>query len=121
MRCLIHGAADGTPGLLRHAWGESGGSFDLLIPLLTRFRVYAPDLRGQGEADKPEGGYSLAEQAEDAGAVLDALDVPRAAVVGSSSGGYVPQQLALPPPRQAPPLGRGGAPFSPAARISIEL
>lgn len=110
--CLIHGDADATPVLLLHAWGESSGSFDLLIPLLTRFRVYAPDLRGQGEADKPEGGYSLAEQAEDAAAVLDALDVPSAAVVGSSSGGYVAQQLAIAHPRKVAALVLVGAPLS---------
>ena len=98
--CLVQGDADAEPVLLLHAWAESRGSFDRLIPLLTGFRIYAPDLRGQGEADKPEGGYSLAEQAEDAAAILDALNVPRAFVVGSSSGGYVAQQLAVTyPPR----------------------
>ena len=71
--CLVQDDAAAKPVLLLHAWGESRGSFDRLIPLLARFRVYAPDLRGQGEADKPEAGYSLAEQAEDAAAVLDTL------------------------------------------------
>ena len=46
--------------LLLHAWGESRRCFDRLLPGLTGFRVYAPDLRGQGGADKPEDGYSLA-------------------------------------------------------------
>ena len=74
--CLVQGDADAKPVLLLHAWGESRRSFDRLIPLLTGFRLYAPDLRGQGEADKPADGYSLAEQAEDAAAILDALNVP---------------------------------------------
>lgn len=110
--CLIHGDADAKPVLLLHAWGESSGSYDRLIPLLTGFRVYAPDLRGQGEADKPEGGYSLAEQAEDTAAILDALDVPSAAVVGSSSGGYVGQQLAIAHPEKVAALVLVGAPLS---------
>ncbi|MET3172524.1 UNVERIFIED_ORG: pimeloyl-ACP methyl ester carboxylesterase [Arthrobacter sp. UYCu721] len=112
--CLTHGDADADakPVLLLHAWGESRGSFDRLIPLLTGFRVYAPDLRGQGGADKPEGGYSLAEQAEDAAAILDALNVPRAVVVGSSSGGYVAQQLALAHPQKVAALVLVGAPLS---------
>ncbi|WP_104062438.1 alpha/beta fold hydrolase [Arthrobacter sp. 4R501] len=110
--CLIHGDAGAEPVLLLHAWGESRGSFDRLIPLLTGLRVYAPDLRGQGEADKPEGGYSLAEQAEDAAAILDALDVPGAVVVGSSSGGYVAQRLAVDHPERVAALVLVGAPLS---------
>ncbi|MGY4542779.1 pimeloyl-ACP methyl ester carboxylesterase [Arthrobacter sp. UYNi723] len=112
--CLVQGDgdADAKPVLLLHAWGESRRSFDRLIPLLTGFRVYAPDLRGQGEADKPEDGYSLAEQAEDAAAILDALNVPSAAVVGSSSGGYVAQQLAIAHPQKVAALVLVGAPLS---------
>jgi pimeloyl-ACP methyl ester carboxylesterase len=91
--CLVQGDAGAKPVLLLHAWGESRRSFDRLIPLLAGCRIYAPDLRGQGEADTPEDGYSLAEQAKDAAAILDALHVPRASVVGSSSSGYVAQQL----------------------------
>lgn len=110
--CLVHGDADAKPVLLLHAWGESRGSFDRLIPLLTGFRVYAPDLRGQGGADKPEDGYSLAEQAEDAAAILDALEVPRAFVLGSSSGGYVAQQLAMVYPERVAALVLVGSPLS---------
>lgn len=110
--CLVQGDAGAKPVLLLHAWGESRGSFDRLIPLLTGFRVYAPDLRGQGAADKPEDGYSLAEQAEDAAAILDALNVPRAFVVGSSSGGYVAQQLATMHPGRVAALVLVGSPLS---------
>jgi rifampin ADP-ribosylating transferase len=110
--CLVQGDAGAKPILLLHAWGESRGSFDRLIPLLTGFRVYAPDLRGQGEADKPEDGYSLAEQAEDAAAILDALNVQRAFVVGSSSGGYVAQQLATMHPERIAAVVLVGCPLS---------
>ncbi|MDQ0076879.1 alpha/beta fold hydrolase [Arthrobacter oryzae] len=110
--CVVQGDAGAKPVLLLHAWGESRGSFDRLIPLLTGYRIYAPDLRGQGEADKPEDGYSLAEQAEDAAAILAALNVPQAFVVGSSSGGYVAQQLAVTHPEQVAALALVGAPLS---------
>lgn len=93
--CLIHGDAEAKPLLLLHAWGESRHSFERMLPFLDTFRVYAPDLRGQGDADKPEDGYSLAEQAKDAAAILTALTVRSAFVLGSSSGGYVAQQLAI--------------------------
>lgn len=110
--CLVQGEAGAAPVLLLHAWGESRRSFDRLRPLLAGCRVYAPDLRGQGEADKPGAGYSLAEQAEDAAAILDALDVPQAAVVGSSSGGYVAQQLAVVHPEKVAALVLVGSPLS---------
>ena len=110
--CRIEGDVDAKPLLLLHAWGESRRSFDRMVPLLTGFRIYAPDLRGQGEADKPEAGYSLGEQAEDAAAILDALDVPRAAVVGSSSGGYIAQQLAVVHPEMVGALVLAGSPLS---------
>lgn len=110
--CLIHGEADAPPVLLLHPWGESRRTFDRLIPLLARFRVYAPDLRGQGDADKPADGYSLAEQADDAAAILEALNVPRAFVLGSSSGGYVAQQLAVVHPEKVAALVLVGTPMS---------
>jgi pimeloyl-ACP methyl ester carboxylesterase len=110
--CRIQGDADAKPVLLLHAWGGSRGSFDRFLPLLAGFRVYAPDLRGQGEADKPEDGYSLAEQAEDAAAILDALNLPTAFVVGSSSGGYVAQQLAAAHPERVAALVLVGSPLS---------
>lgn len=110
--CLVQGDGDARPLLLLHAWGESRQSFDRLVPRLTDFRVYAPDLRGQGDADKPEEGYSLAEQAEDAAAILDALNVQRAFVLGSSSGGYVAQQLAIRYPERVAALVLVGSPVS---------
>jgi rifampin ADP-ribosylating transferase len=100
------------PLLLLHAWGESRRSFDRLVPLLTEYKVCAPDLRGHGDADKPEDGYSLAEQAEDAAAILEALDVPKAFVLGSSSGGYVAQQLAVMYPERVAALALVGSPLS---------
>ncbi len=110
--CLIRGDAGAAPLLLLHAWGESRRCFDRLLPGLAGFRVYAPDLRGQGEADKPVGGYSLAEQAEDAAAILDAAGVETAFVLGSSSGGYVAQELAAVHPGRVAGLVLVGSPLS---------
>jgi pimeloyl-ACP methyl ester carboxylesterase len=117
--CLVQGDPAAKPVLLLHPWGESRRTFDRLVPLLTGYRIYAPDLRGQGEADKPEGGYSLAEQAGDAEAILDALNVPVAAVVGSSSGGYVAQQLATVHPELVRALVLVGSPLSLHGRVPI--
>jgi pimeloyl-ACP methyl ester carboxylesterase len=110
--CLVQGDAGLMPLLLLHAWGESRRSFDRLVPLLIECKVCAPDLRGHGDADKPEDGYSLDEQAEDAAAILEALNVPKAFVLGSSSGGYVAQQLAIMYPERVAALALVGSPLS---------
>ena len=110
--CLVQGDPGARPLLLLHAWGESRRCFDRLLPGLTGFRTYAPDLRGQGGADKPLDGYSLAEQAGDADAILAALGVESAVVLGSSSGGYVAQQLAAAHPGRVAALVLVGSPLS---------
>lgn len=98
--------------LLLHAWGESWRSFDRLIARLPDAVILAPDLRGHGLAGKPSAGYSLVETAEDVGALFDALGLVRAHVLGSSSGGYVAQQLAVLRPELVASLILVGAPLS---------
>jgi pimeloyl-ACP methyl ester carboxylesterase len=59
------------------------------------FRVVAPDLRGYGESPATPGKVSMRELAGDVVALLDRLDIERAAVVGLSMGGLVAMELAL--------------------------
>src|SRR3954451_3213218 len=91
------GTRDGSPSvLLLHGWLGSRRSFAALLPLLSRSaHLVAVDLRGHGDADKPPTGYDLTGLAADVVAVLDALELPRAVLVGASSGGYVAQQVAV--------------------------
>ena len=90
------GPASGTPVLLLHAWGESRRSFDRLLPLLpATIHAIAMDQRGHGDAGKPKAGYSLEHFAEDIVAFMDAAGISTAVLVGSSSGGYVAQQVAV--------------------------
>jgi pimeloyl-ACP methyl ester carboxylesterase len=90
------GDPGGTPVVCLHAWLESRGSFDRLLPLLPDGTyALAPDLRGHGDADTPPGGYTLTEAAADVRAFLDATELGPAVLVGSSSGGYVAQQVAV--------------------------
>ncbi len=116
--CFVQGnleqTADdgGAPLLLLHAWGESWRSFDRLIAALPTFVIVAPDLRGHGDADKPDSGYALSEIVGDVVALLDALGVIQAHVLGSSSGGYVAQQLAVTHPDLVASLTLVGAPLS---------
>lgn len=56
--------------------------------------LIAPDLRGRGGSRGITGPYSMAHHADDAAAVLDAVGVDRALVVGHSMGGFAAVVLA---------------------------
>jgi YbgC/YbaW family acyl-CoA thioester hydrolase len=49
----------------------------------------APDLRGMGQSDAPDLGYSMATYADDLLALLNSLGVERVVLCGLSMGGYV--------------------------------
>ena len=108
-----HGDPSGPAVLLLHAWGESLGCFDRLVPLLpSRLFVLAVDQRGHGDADKPEHGYGLPSCAADVVAFLDAVGFASAVLVGSSSGGYVAQQVSVDHPGRVSGLVLIGSPLS---------
>ncbi len=51
--------------------------------------MIAPDLRGHGLSDAPQGLYSMEQHADDLAALLNQLGVQKAIVAGLSMGGYV--------------------------------
>jgi rifampin ADP-ribosylating transferase len=108
----VSDAGDGAPPvLLLHAWAGSRRSFAAVLPLLSRrVRVITVDLRGHGDADKPSTGYDLLTLAADVVATLDAVEIPRAVLVGASSGGYLAQQVAVSAPHRVAGLVLAGAP-----------
>jgi 3-oxoadipate enol-lactonase len=59
------------------------------IRALDGFRRIAPDLRGMGESDAPDLGYSLSIYAADLAALLDTLGVDDVVLCGLSMGGYI--------------------------------
>jgi 3-oxoadipate enol-lactonase len=63
--------------------------------LSQQFRVLAFDNRGVGRSDHSMWPYLVAQMANDAVAVLDAANEPRAHVYGMSLGGMVAQEVAL--------------------------
>jgi pimeloyl-ACP methyl ester carboxylesterase len=89
------GDAKGAPLLLLHGFTDSARSWSLIAPYLaTRFRLVAPDLRGHGHSDKPEGCYTIPEMAHDVRLLIKALDLAPTHVVGHSLGGRLAQAIA---------------------------
>ncbi len=64
-------------------------------PIAREFDVLAYDQRGLGQTSRPERAYTMADYAEDAQALLDAVGWERCHVMGVSFGGMVGQELAL--------------------------
>jgi pimeloyl-ACP methyl ester carboxylesterase len=94
-------SGEGEPLLL--VMGTSGSilMWAQLVPRLAEhYRVIAFDNRGLGGSERGEGPITVANLAEDAAALLDALDVPRAHAMGWSLGSAVVQELALARPQQ---------------------
>lgn len=87
---------EGQPVLLCiHGNTGNGRAYDPFVAAFgSDFGIIAPDLRGRGESDKPEGPYGAAAHASDMIAVLDALGVPRATVAGWSLGAKVAAYMA---------------------------
>jgi len=87
---------EGEPLLL--IMGLAGDSVAWLFQreaFAAKYRTIVFDNRGVGRTSKPDGPYTIAAMADDAVGVLDALDIPRAHVVGVSMGGMIAQELAL--------------------------
>ncbi|AEH82535.1 pimeloyl-ACP methyl ester carboxylesterase [Sinorhizobium meliloti] len=89
------GDPDGVPILLLHGFTDSARSWSLTAPYLaTGFRVIAPDLRGHGHSDQPEGCSTIPEMANDVRFLIEALDLAPTHVVGHSLGGRLAQAIA---------------------------
>jgi pimeloyl-ACP methyl ester carboxylesterase len=88
----------GQPVLLLHGFPDSHLLWRHQVSALTRagMRAIAPDLRGFGGSSRPEavGEYGVARSVVDMVAVLDALEIERAHVVGHDWGAAVAWGLA---------------------------
>ena len=89
LRVHVAEAGSGNPLLLQHGWPQHWLAWRKLIPALSeRYRVICPDLRGHGWTDAPPRGYEKEQLASDLLALLDALGLESARVVGHDWGGF---------------------------------
>jgi pimeloyl-ACP methyl ester carboxylesterase len=86
----VHDEGTGTPVVLLHGFPDSAHLWRKQIPALVEagHRVIAPDLRGFGASDKPPDveAYRITNSASDVIAILDALQIVRAHIVGHDWG-----------------------------------
>ena len=114
---------EGPLVLLLHGFPECWVSWRNQLPALAQagFRAVAPDLRGYGKSDKPEGldAYRIEVLARDVADLVEALGERRAHVVGHDWGGAVAWFFAMWHPERLDRLGILNAPHP--ARFSRSM
>ncbi|MDQ0382666.1 alpha/beta fold hydrolase [Amycolatopsis thermophila] len=100
---------DGPAVLMVHGLGGTSNFYQVQAEALAqRFRVVRVDSAGAGRSALREG-ISITSHADDLAAVLDALEVPTAAVVAHSMGTLVARALAARHPERVSALALLGA------------
>jgi pimeloyl-ACP methyl ester carboxylesterase len=80
-------AGQGDPVLLLHGFGQSSHMWRPLIRELAKnHTVIAADLRGAGQSDAPDEGYSKSSMARDVHALMTGLGYDKVSVVGHDMG-----------------------------------
>jgi 3-oxoadipate enol-lactonase len=107
-RLWIEASGEGDPVVLLHSGLVDARMWDAQVEALgaAGYRPIRFDFRGFGRSDRPEAPYS---HVADAVAVLDALEVDRAAVVGCSLGGALDLVLTLAHPDRVTALVLAGS------------
>jgi pimeloyl-ACP methyl ester carboxylesterase len=90
-KLAVDDGGSGDPVVLVHSLAGNIKHWSAQLEHLRKTRrAVALDLRGHGNSEAPRNGeYSMESQAEDVGAVADALGLERFALVGHSMGGGV--------------------------------
>jgi non-heme chloroperoxidase len=80
---------EGRPVVFSHGWPLNADAWDeqLFFVASNGFRAIAHDRRGHGRSSQPWKGNDMDTYADDLAAVMDALDVKGAVMVGHSTGG----------------------------------
>ena len=83
----VSGPPDGPAVLCLHGFPEGWMSWRPVMNLLPEARLYAPDLRGYGETERPRDGYDVFTLTDDIAALIRALGLERPVLVSHDWGG----------------------------------
>jgi pimeloyl-ACP methyl ester carboxylesterase len=102
---LAYAEWPGRPGAepiicLPHLTGHKGSFGPLAERLAPEWHIYALDLRGRGESDRPDEGYGFAYHARDILAFADATHLPQFVLLGHSFGATTAVYLGSIQPRR---------------------
>ena len=87
MRIHYLTAGSGEPVVLLHGFPETSYAWRNVIPLLSKnHAVIAPDLRGCGDTDRPEGSFNKRTAADDVHQLIQHLGVGPVNLVGHDVG-----------------------------------
>ncbi|MEU6008331.1 alpha/beta hydrolase [Streptomyces sp. NPDC047453] len=102
VRLHVQDLGEGEPVVLLPGFGMAHETWDGTVQRLTRagYRAICVDPRGHGLSDRPLSGYDVPRLAQDVAAVLDALGIASATIVGWSFSGQVGFQLAATAPER---------------------
>jgi pimeloyl-ACP methyl ester carboxylesterase len=81
------GRPDGPPLLCLHGFPEGWMSWRPVMRELVEAPLYAPDLRGYGDTERPRSGYDVFTLTDDIAALIQALGLQRPVVVSHDWGG----------------------------------
>ena len=96
LRYVEQGNPSGVPVVLLHGYTDSWRSWEPVLPYLPdSIHAFAPTQRGHGDADRPEADYRAQNFAADMAAFMDALELDKAIIVGTSTGSIVAQRFAI--------------------------
>ncbi len=99
----MHG--HGEPLLLIMSMGRDLSGWDpQMADLSSRYQVITFDNRGSGRTDAPDMFYTIAMMADDTVALMEALGIQKAHVLGKSMGGYIAEELAIRHPERVSSL-----------------
>jgi pimeloyl-ACP methyl ester carboxylesterase len=119
------GPADGDPVLLLHGFPQDHREFDLLTPRLHEagLKTYALNQRGTSPGARPSdvAAYRIAEPTADAVAVLDALGLESAHVIGHDWGAIVGWWLAAGHPARVRTLTAVSVPHPKALALALRV
>ncbi len=122
MHYAYKGEPTGTPVIMLHGYTDSWFSFSTVLPLLdSKYRVYILDQRGHGKTTQPMGGYAMQQFAADVLAFMDAMNLPKATIVGHSMGSFVAQHVAVQAPERVHKLVLAGSATSVRNNTVIDL
>ena len=92
---VARGAPGGRPMVLLPAYGDTWWSWSrVLDELPSEIDGIAADPRGHGDSDKPDCCFTVPDHSADVVALLDALGIERAILVGHSGSAFVARHVA---------------------------